>query len=63
MVEVAPVTSFIKRQRLQWLGNIMRKEENNISKSITEYKSLGIRPRGRPRKRWIHIVSGVFMGG
>lgn len=50
MVDVVPVTSFIEGQRLQWLGHITRRGKSNILKSIIEYKSLGIKFRGRPRK-------------
>lgn len=28
MLELAPVTSFIKGQRIQWVGHIMRRGEN-----------------------------------
>lgn len=42
MIGVAPVTSWIKGQR-QSLGH-MRREENNIVKSVMEWNPLGKRP-------------------
>jgi sorting nexin-29 len=56
MLELAPVTSFIKGQRIQWLGHIMRRGENETVRVALEWKPQGKRPRGRPRKRWIDVV-------
>jgi hypothetical protein len=56
MLELAPVTSFIKGQRIQWLGHIMRRGENETVRVALEWKPQGNRPRGRPRKRWIDVV-------
>jgi len=51
LLKLAPVTSFIKGQRIQWLGHIMRREENEVVRVALEWKSQGKRPKGRPRKR------------
>jgi hypothetical protein len=56
MLELTTVTSFIKSQRIQWLGHIMRRRENEIVRVTLEWKPIGKRPRGRPRKRWIDVV-------
>jgi hypothetical protein len=56
MVGVASVNSWINEQRIVYKEYIMRREENNIVKSIMEWKPLGKRTRGRPRKRWIDSV-------
>ena len=56
MVNIPPVTSFIKGQRIQWLGHIMRRGESDTTKLALEWKPHGKRPRGRPRKRWIDVV-------
>lgn len=34
----------------------------NIVKSVMEWKQLGKRPRGRPRKRWINSVEEDLKG-
>ena len=36
LLELAPVTSFIKGQRLQWLGHIMRRGENEAVRVALE---------------------------
>jgi len=56
MLELTTVTSFIKRQRIQWLGHIIRRRENKVVIVTLEWKPIGKRPRGRPRKRWIDAV-------
>jgi len=56
MLELAPVTSFIKGQRIQWLGHIMRRGEDETVRVVLEWKPQGKSPRGRPRKRWIDVV-------
>jgi hypothetical protein len=55
MLELTPVTSNIKGQRLQWL-HIAKRRENEVVRVALECKPRGKRPRGRPRKRWIIVV-------
>jgi hypothetical protein len=44
---------FIKSRRIAWLGHVMLMDDKRTSKSILEWKPIGARIRGRPRKRWI----------
>jgi len=53
---LAPVTIYIRRQRLQWFGHIMRRSEGETIRAVIEWKPEGKRPRGRPRKRWLDVV-------
>lgn len=55
MLELAPVT-FIKGQRIQWIGHIMRRGENEAARVALEWRPQGKIHRGRPRKRWIDMV-------
>jgi len=52
MLGLAPVTSFIKGQRIQWLSHIMRSQENEVVRVALEWRPQGT----RPRKRWINVV-------
>jgi len=52
----APVTSYIKGQRIQWLAHIMRRNEQEIIRAVIDWKPERKRPRGRPRKRWLDVV-------
>jgi hypothetical protein len=46
----------IKIRRIAWLGHAMRMDEKRTPKRILEWKRVGRRIRGRPRKRWIEDI-------
>lgn len=48
---LAPVGSFISGQRIQWLGHLMRRNEEDAVRVVLEWRPTGKRPRGRPRKK------------
>lgn len=56
MLELTPVTNFIKGQRIQWLGHIVRIRENEVVRVALEWKPHG----KRPRKRWIDVVEETY---
>lgn len=51
-----PITSIIKKRRLQWYGHIMRMNRERPARKYFDLNLPGRRPRGRPRKRWIETV-------
>ena len=51
------VSTIIRRSRLRWFGHVMRMDEIRLPKRILDWKPCGTRPRGRPRSRWIDLVS------
>jgi hypothetical protein len=56
LTENADTVRFIKSRRIAWLGHVMRKDEKRMPKRVLEWKPMGRRIRGRPRKRWIEDV-------
>jgi hypothetical protein len=52
LIKDADIVRFIK-SRIAWLGHVMRMEDQRTPKRILEWKPIGTRIRGRPRKRWI----------
>jgi len=52
LIEGADIVRFIKAQRIKWLRNIQRMEEARLTKKLLDWKSMGIRPVGRPSQRW-----------
>jgi hypothetical protein len=53
LIENADIVRFIKSRRMSWLGHVMRMDDKRTAKRILEWKPIGTRIRGRPRKRWI----------
>lgn len=51
IMNLAPVTIFTKGQRIQWLGHILKREKNDPIQDAFEWKPVGKRPMGCPRKR------------
>jgi len=49
----ADILRFIKSRRIAWLGHVMRMDDKRTPKRILQWKPIGTRTRGRPRKRWI----------
>jgi hypothetical protein len=56
LVKNADIVRFIKSRRIAWLGHVMRMDEKRTPKGILEWKSIGRRIRGIPRKRWIEDI-------
>ena len=50
------ITEIIRLHRLRWFGHVQRMEENRISKRVLYMNLETIRPRGRPRNRWLDEV-------
>ncbi|PSN47273.1 hypothetical protein C0J52_13339 [Blattella germanica] len=50
------VIMFIKLRRLQWVGHVLRMEEQSIPLKSLKGKMYGKRPVGKPRKRWLDDV-------
>jgi hypothetical protein len=53
LIENADMVRFIKSRRIAWLDHVMRMDDKRTPKRILEWKPIGTRIRGRPRKRWI----------
>jgi hypothetical protein len=53
LVKNADIVRLIKSRRIAWLDHVMQMDEKRTPKRILEWKPIGRRIRGRPRKRWI----------
>ena len=49
LIDNADIVGFIK-SRITWLGHVMRMDDKRTPKIILEWKPIGMRIRGRPRK-------------
>lgn len=53
---LAPISSFISGQQIQWVGQVMRRNEKETIGAVLEWRLTEKRPRGRPRKGWMDTV-------
>ena len=53
LIKNADIVRFIKSRRIAWLGHVMRMDDKRTLKRVLQWKPIGSRIRGRPRKRWI----------
>jgi hypothetical protein len=53
LIENADIVRLIKSGRIAWLRHVMRVDDKRTPKRILEWKPIGMRTGGRPRKRWI----------
>jgi len=49
--------------RMAWLGHVMPMDGGRMPRRILEWKIMGKRIRGRPRKRWIEDEEDIQMMG
>ena len=56
LIKNADIVRSVKSKRMAWLGHVMQMEGKRIPKRVLEWKPIGRRNRGRPRKRWIEDV-------
>jgi hypothetical protein len=52
----ADIVRYIKSRRMALLGHLMRMDGGRMPRRMLEWKPMGRRIRGRPRKRWIEGV-------
>jgi hypothetical protein len=63
LIENADKVRFIKSRRIAWLGHVMRMNDKKTPKKILEWKPIGTRTRGRPRKIWIADIEDMQIMG
>ena len=56
LTENANIVRCIKSRRIAWLGHMMQMDKKRTPKRVLEWKPIGRRIRGRPRKRSIEDV-------
>lgn len=54
--EMTPIRYYIRSQRIQWFGHIMRGNDINIIKEVMSWKPTGKRLRRHLRKKQIDVV-------
>jgi hypothetical protein len=54
--EYSDIVNDVKPRRLQWAGHVIRMPEEWIPRKVMMGRLEGVRPMGRPRKRWMDGV-------
>ena len=50
--KMEPIAMVMRRRRLEWFGQVKRRDESENIRAVVEMKMEGKRPRGRPKLRW-----------
>ena len=56
MMGIESVMDVVKRNRLRWLGHVLRKDESDWVRGVLEMNVEGSRERGKPRKTELKVV-------
>jgi hypothetical protein len=54
--EYSDIVNDVKLRRLQWAGHVIRMPEERIPRKVMMGRLEGVRPIGRPKKRWMDGV-------
>jgi hypothetical protein len=57
LIEGADIVRFTKAQRIKWLGQMQRMDQARPARKLLDWKPVGTRPVGRPRRRWQEAVT------
>ncbi|KAK6760934.1 hypothetical protein RB195_022125 [Necator americanus] len=53
---IVPITEKMNEARLRWFGEVLRREEDSVAKTVLKLDVSGVRPRGRPKIRLLDRV-------
>ena len=51
---VQPITTHLMQKRLRWYGHVRRRDDSNTTRIVLVMVVEGVRPRGRPKLRYIY---------
>jgi hypothetical protein len=57
LIEGADIVTFIKAQRIKWLGHIQRMDQKRTTRKLLVWKPMETRPVGKSRQRWQEDVT------
>ena len=50
---VQPIATHLMQKRLRWYGHVRRRDESHITRTVLDMEVEGVRPRGRPKLRYM----------
>ena len=57
-----PIVQVTNKNKLQWFGHIMTREEASTLRVLMKLRMKGKRPRGRPILRWLDNIDSHLKG-
>jgi hypothetical protein len=54
------IVRVIKLKRMRWVGHVARMGESRVVYEVLVGKPEGVKPLGRPRRRWEDILKWIF---
>ena len=52
------MATILINRRWKWIGHVIRRDQNSITKTALHWAPEGKRKRGRPKNTWRRIVEG-----
>ena len=52
-----PITTHLMQKRLRWYGHVRRRDESHTTRTVLDMVVEGVRPRGRPKVRYMDIIT------
>ena len=53
---VQPIATYLMQKRLRWYGHVRRRDESHITRTVLDMEVEGVRPRGRPKLRYMDTI-------
>ena len=50
------ITTHLMQKRLRWYGHVRRRDESHITRTVLDMEVEGVRPRGRPKLRYMDTI-------
>ena len=56
---VQPIATHLMQKRLRWYGHVRRRDERHTTRTVLDMVVEGVRPRGRPKLRYMDTIKRV----
>jgi hypothetical protein len=53
---LAKISTIVKKRRRQWIGHVLRMDNNRNTRTALDWAPEGKRKRGRPKETWRRMV-------